>query len=353
MHFFSCPTTLSGYDNTCIFVVFGMLWGLCCAYKAFFYAYTKKNAIIFTKLSTKSSTFAYSKLNISKMKQIVPYLLFFSCLLNWQNSFAGNDKNSLGARAGALGGASVTFADAFSVFANQAGLAQAQSLQIGLFAENRFLLKDLSSYSLGVAIPVQKVGAFGVGVNYFGNAAFNQQQISLGYGRLLFEKLSMGVSFDVHNYSIAEYGSKAIFSFGIGLRYNLNAKLAIGAQVSNPLRQQLTEDREDIAPSIIKLGGAFTPSDRVTFLVEAEKNIDRNMQFKAGIEYRPIDMLYLRGGISTEPNSFSAGIGCQLNPITIDLATSFHPVLGYIPQSSIIFKGKNKATASTPQDPKK
>ena len=268
---------------------------------------------------------------------LLPFLLFLTTHL-----FAGNDKNSLGGRSAGMGNASVTFSDGFSVFANQAGLARLQTIDAGLYAENRFMLKDLGMYALGVGIPTKSSGTFGVGVSYFGSDAYNEQQVSLGYGRLLFKKLSIGAAFEFRNYSLAEQGSKPIFTFGVGLLYNLNDKLAIGANIYNPINWQLTDSDEDVAASIIKLGASFMPSDRITIVAEAEKNIDKAMQFKAGLEYNLISKLYLRGGFGTQPSSTSFGIGLNLSPIKIDLAGSFHPTLGYSPSISISFTGKKK-----------
>lgn len=265
------------------------------------------------------------------------FLLFLTV-----NLLAGNDKNTLGGRSSGMGNASVTFSDGFSVFANQAGLARLETLDGGLYAENRFMLKDLGMYALAVGIPTKSSGTFGVGVSHFGNDAYNEQQVSLGYGRLLFKKLSIGAALEFRNYSVAEQGSKPIFTFGVGFLYNLNAKLAIGAHIYNPINWKLTDSDEDVAASIIKLGASFVPSDRITIVAEAEKNIDKAMQFKAGLEYKLISKLYLRAGFGTQPSATSFGIGLNLSSIKIDVASSFHPTLGYSPSVSISFMGKKK-----------
>jgi hypothetical protein len=96
------------------------------------------------------------------------YYLLFSFLLSFSTHlFAGNDKNSLGGRSAGMGNASVTFSDGFSVFANQAGLARLQTLDAGLYAENRFMLKDLGMYALAVGIPTKSSGTFWCGCVLF------------------------------------------------------------------------------------------------------------------------------------------------------------------------------------------
>lgn len=270
--------------------------------------------------------------------------LFFLLLLNFCYLFveAGNDKRTLGARAAGVANASVTFADAYAVFANQAGLANINSLTASVYAENRFLLKDLNLFGMGVAIPTQKTGTFAIGASYFGSANYNESQIALGYGRKLFEKLSIGVSLDFFNLSIAEYGSQVALTFGIGLQYHINDFIKVGGRVHNPMRIATTEFEEDNLPTLVNFGLAFSPSDKVSVFAEAEKNIHEKAIIKVGIEYHPIDILYVRVGSSSNPSNLSFGVGLDVKVAQIDFASSFHPTLGYTPQISITYSGKRK-----------
>lgn len=263
----------------------------------------------------------------------------------FSDTHATNDKNSLGARSAAMGNASVTFADGFAVFANQAALARLQSTDIALYAENRFLLPDLNLYAMGIGIPTRNAGTFGLGITNFGNAGYNEQQLSLAYSRLLFKKLAIGAAFELRNYAMHEQGSRQKLTFGVGLLYNINPQLAIGAHIYNPISQQLTSNDADLMPSIIKLGAAFTPTDRISISTEAEKNINTPMQFKAGIEYKLVQQLYLRGGFDTEPSVTSFGIGLHLSAFRIDIANTFHPTLGYSPAISLRWSGKARKAA--------
>lgn len=263
-------------------------------------------------------------------------LLFFTTSV-----FAGNDKHTVGARQAAMGNTSVTFTDVFSVFYNQAGLAGISTVTAGVYAENRFLLKDLSMFGAAVALPT-KSGTFGLGLTYFGNNLYNDRLLNLAYGRKLFKTLSVGVELDYIAVSIADYGTAHAFTFGLGVQYAVIPQLLVGAQVHNPLRRQFTDFEADRLPSVISTGFAYLPSKKVTICAEAEKNIDKPLMMKAGIEYNIIEKLSLRAGISTEPVQSSFGIGLNLGAIRIDIANSFHPTLGYSPHFGFIYTGKNK-----------
>ncbi len=251
---------------------------------------------------------------------------------------AGNDKRTLGGRQAAMGSTAVTFSDAFSVFSNQAGLARITNFTAGIYAENRFMLKDLSLFAVALAIPTKgRGGTFGVGVTYFGNNLYNERQLNLAYGRQLFKDLNMGIDLDYVGISIADYGTANAFTFGLGVQYTIVPKLVAGAHVYNPLRWHFTDFEEDKLPSVVNVGLAYLPSNKVTISVDAEKNMDKSLLLKAGVEYNIVEKLSLRAGITTEPVAASFGIGLNLGNLRIDLANSFHPVLGYSPHFGLIY----------------
>jgi len=275
---------------------------------------------------------------------ILQIILVFCCLCHHlQPVFAGNDKRTLGGKQAAMGNTSVTFTDVYAVFSNQAGLAGLNNFSAGIYAENRFLLKDLSMFAVALALPLKRnAGTFGSGITYFGNSLYNERHINLAYGRKLFKDLSIGIELDYVGISIADYGSAHAFTFGIGAQYVFLPKLVGGAHIYNPLRWRFTDFEEDRLPTIVKGGLAYLPSEILTIAVEAEKNLDAPMMFKSGIDYRIIEKLSLRAGISTAPFTGTFGIGLNLGNLKIDFANSFHPVLGYSPHFGLIYSAAKR-----------
>lgn len=256
---------------------------------------------------------------------------------------AGNDYLNPGGRAAGLGSASVMHRDVYSVFSNPAGLMGLQHIGIGLAAQNRFLITDLSLYNLAIGIPT-KSGNFGVGMYYFGGEFLNEKEGRLAYARNFFEGLSAGIALNFHQLSTAEFGSATLFSFDLGFNYAITDKINAAAHVYNPLRQKMSENDIDYWPTIIRFGLSYKPSDKAGVYAEFEKNIDFKTIIKTGIEYKPIEKFALRAGYSSNPNLFSAGIGLVLKTIDVDIAGSFHPDLGYSPYLSFTYKGKAKNT---------
>lgn len=244
---------------------------------------------------------------------------------------------ALGAQSVGLGGSSVMFENSNSIFSNQAGLAALRKMEFSINSEQRFLLSEIRAISAGGALPVGKSGTFGLGLQYYGFKAFNEQRVSLGYGRKISNKLALGASFIWSNTSIPEYGNKGVFTFDLGLMAHISSKVSFGAHIFNPLRSKITEG--EALPSIIKLGLRYQPSSVVRIIGEVEKDIEYGIRTRWGTEYDVLDQLVLRFGLATQPTEFSFGFGYKVkNKIQIDVAASYHQVLGITPSLGVIIR---------------
>lgn len=241
-----------------------------------------------------------------------------------------------GSRGVAMGYTGLTFTDINSIFSNQAGLAQLEKPAVAAFGEQRFLLSEIRSFSLGAALPVGTSGSFGLTLNYFGFEQYNEQRIGLAYGRKLLDKLSIGAQFLMLNTRIPEYGNKAAFTFEAGLQAELLPRFTLGVHLFSPARVKVAA--EESLPTILKMGFSYLPSDKLSLLAEVEKDIDYPARARFGVEYRIIEPLFLRLGTATQPTMLSFGLGYALpNGIGIDIASTYHQVLGFTPAAGITF----------------
>ena len=269
--------------------------------------------------------------------QKVTFCFFFFCLAGALGVVAQNGTPpSGGARGVALGNATVTFNDVQAAFSNQAGLAFIDNTSFTLFGESRFVLSEIKSVSAAAALPTQS-GTFGLSLNYFGYESYNEQRIGLAYARQLLEKLSLGVQIDVINTTIPTYGNRALFSFEIGLHYEFLDGLTLGVHAFSPVRVEVVENEN--LPTLLKLGLSYVPSDKVTFFLEAEKDIEYPMLVKIGLEYLLAESLFLRGGININPTLFGFGLGYLVNDnLSIDVGAGFHQTIGVSPAFSLNYK---------------
>ena len=268
------------------------------------------------------------------MKIIYSLILFIYLTIS---VYAGNEDFPIGARSAAMGNASVSLIDVWSAQHNQAGLGFLHDPSAGVYYENRFMLKELSVKGAVLAMPV-KGGTFGLCISNFGYSLYSENKYSLSFAKAFGDKFSIGIAMDYLSTKIAEgYGKKGVFAAEIGLQAKPMKGLNIGAHVYNPTRTKLADYNNERIPTIIRLGGDYTFSDKVTLAVETEKDIAQKAIFKAGIEYRAVKEFYLRAGISTNPTLSSFGFGINLKNFKLDISANYHQTIGLSPQLGMTY----------------
>jgi hypothetical protein len=269
------------------------------------------------------------------MKSICLLLVF--CILNYC-LIANFDNDPVGARQAGMANSSVMMTDVWSVFHNQAGLAFVQRLTVASCFGNAFMIKELSTKSLAISLPT-KSGTFGLGYTHFGYTLYNESKIGLAYSKQLWTNFSVGIQLDYFYTRIAEgYGSKGVPAGEIGILAQPVENLFIGAHVFNPVRAKMIEYDDERLPTIFRLGIGYLFSNKLLLTVESEKNLDKDMEMKAGIEFSLFKNLYLRTGISNNPVLNCFGIGFVFKNFKADLAFSKHPVLDYSTQFSLSYR---------------
>lgn len=269
------------------------------------------------------------------------------------NLFATGDNSGMGARSGGVANASVTFSDLWSIHHNQAGLSSIESITAGIYYQNRFGINELGLQGFAAAIPVPAIskGVIGVSVSYFGYSQYNDSKIGLAYSKQLGDKYSVGIQLDYLQTNIGGvYGSKSALAGEVGLQADLLSNLRLGVHVFNPTRTKISEVTlqetliTERIPTIMRVGLCYAFSDRVLLVIEAEKDVYYKSIFKIGVEYKPVNQFYLRGGLSTDPVTNSFGFGVYLKSFKIDFSGCRHQVLGYTTEISMVydFSKKNK-----------
>ena len=267
--------------------------------------------------------------------------LIFILIFQFHPASASDGNQAGGARSAAVGGASSTYADLWAAFHNQAGLGRLKGVSVGLTNEFRFLLPELSVRGLALAIPTKRSGVFALSISYYGFNLYNEKKAGLAYSRAFGDKVSAGIQIDYLNVHLAEsYGDRHAFTVEAGIQAMLIKDLVIAAHVFNPTRARLADYDDERIPSTLKLGLGYTISDKVILSAEAEKSLEEKNIIRAGIEYHIVKQLYLRTGISSDPGMYAFGFGLLLDRLRIDLASTYHQVLGFSPQLALSYNFK-------------
>ncbi|HBS88733.1 MAG: hypothetical protein A2W91_19005 [Bacteroidetes bacterium GWF2_38_335] len=265
------------------------------------------------------------------MKYLLIILLVSGLSLNqlWAQNYP------TGARSSGMGNASVMLSDVWSGYNNQAGLGNIETTQLGFHFENKFAIPEYSLQSFSGAFPVQS-GTFGLNLSYFGYGQYNESKIGLGFGKKLAEHFSLGIQLDYLNTYISNmYGNHGAVTGEIGFIAEPIENLFIGGHLFNPTKAKIAEYNSERIPTLFRIGMGYNFRDKAFLAIETEKDIDYNPVFKAGLEFRLIEKLMLRAGISTNPVQNSFGITYSLGKFKVDIAFATHRELGMIPFVSV------------------
>ena len=273
------------------------------------------------------------------IKKYASIILWFSLGIT---SCYAQISQSAGASTLAMGNASVGLPNPFSSINNQAAMAFMDNGALSVFSRNQFFVDGVNQISAAGILPT-KSGAFGLALNYEGFDLFNESKVGVSYGLLLAEDFSIGAQLTYYSLSIEQYGSTNSISFDAAIMYQAFDDLYVGAQIINPVQQDLTAFNTDNLPTTLKVGFGWLASDQVTITGELLQQFENDPVVNAGIEYRVIDAVALRTGISTNPTLNSFGVGFLLKQIQLDIAANYHQVLGISPALSLTYKLKSKS----------
>jgi len=260
------------------------------------------------------------------------------------------DNGPIGARSAAMGGASVTLSDVWSVQNNQAGTGFLKSPVFGAYYENRFLLKQLSTSSFVTAIPIKK-GCFGFTYTGFGYTAYKETKLGLAYAMPLSDNFSVGLQLDYLNTRIADiYGKANALTAEIGFQGKLSKHVIVAGHVYNPTRAKITNYNNEIIPMQLRFGIQYIFSEKVFATAEAEKGSYSKLNLKGGVEYCPAKEFYIRAGGASYPAQASFGVGVNLKGLKCDLSSAYHTILGFSPQIGLSYTfGKTKPAEEKPE----
>lgn len=268
-------------------------------------------------------------------------LVFAAIICGWQG-FAQSSGEPFegGAQALGMSNAALAMQGTWSLFQNQAGLVTVEGLSAGAFYQSRFAMRELSTTGFGAAHPLGN-GVAGISYVQYGFSAYREQRVGLAYAQKLGQDFDAGVQIDYIGVFLGGgYGSTAAFTFQGGFRYAASSKVVIAGHAYNPIRARLSQFNDERLPAVIRLGGQYRVSDRVSLNGEARKHLEYPVSMAVGLEYELVDFVYVRGGIAGGPSRYSFGAGYRNGSFQFDIAASHNEFLGFTPQISLTWHGQ-------------
>lgn len=257
--------------------------------------------------------------------------------------WAGNQFTCIGARAAGMAHVSVAMSDMWSCFNNQASLGFYKHMAAGVHYENRYLTSFTSVGAVGAVFPVPRVGVWSVAVQLQGGGGYNRMQSGVAYSRAFGRHVAVGLQFDylLHYFGESYYGRAHGFTCELGLYARLTPQLSLAFHTYNPFRLCMlgSKEEKEYISTLFRIGAAYKLGSCMLAL-ELLKDMDTRMNAAMAIEYAFARYVSLRAGVRLPDFEFSAGLGCKVKGVEIDLSSSYHTVLGYSPQISMVYNIK-------------
>lgn len=203
----------------------------------------------------------------------------------------------LSSHQSSLGGNTTLLSGVYSFQGNPAGLADNDD-RLSLIAntEQRFFLSSLNSSFVGAIAQIGAYDYVAISAANFGIEEYKEQKFSTAYSRRIGEKTFIGSTFNLFNFQIQEYGSKAWFNLDIGIKTAVSKVFLVGVVVENLFPDRLTDNSDQ--PLRVAVGIQYILSNKVFVVSEARKASDDKISFSFGINYSVLNNLSFQAGIN-------------------------------------------------------
>jgi hypothetical protein len=262
-------------------------------------------------------------------------ITFVISLLTVKSSDAQFENQDIGARAIGLNGAFTSLSNnSLAIFYNPSGLGQLNYREIAAFySPSPFGVSEISSGALTFVEP-SKFGTFGLGLKTYGFDLYRETNFILSYGNNFRGKIFYGLNINYYNLKIQNYNSASTFGTDIGTMAYITDFLKWGFFANNINGAKIGESKQKLA-QVYRTGFTIQPGNDFDLILELEKDVKYPLSFRGGLEYYINEYIDFRGGIGTEPTSFSGGVGINYNVFQIDYAIYNNQDLGITNQGSI------------------
>jgi len=255
-------------------------------------------------------------------------------------SFASFENYEFGSRSISLGNAFVGLAnDCWGVLYNPAGIDCEKRNEFSCYySPAQFGLSKLRTIA-GSCKYTTKLGTFASTVRKFGFEKYKEFAVSFAYAKKV-AGVYTGVNLNYYNLSIMGYGTDACITFDAGAILPLFKNFYLGVSVKNMNAGKIGTKKEKL-PQVFLTGICYSPIEYLYLLADYHKEVGYSGSIKSGVEYKVLDIIFLRIGVSDNPDHFTSGLGLEYKIIRFDYAFLIHSELGYSQFFTISFKWNN------------
>jgi len=222
----------------------------------------------------------------------------------------------------------------FSFPENTASLQQVQETVIGFYGERRYMLNELSNYSLAVVFPT-KLGNFGFNINKFGFSDYNDCSLAFGYAKKINEKIDLGFLFNGQLLKYSATEKYYTLTSGLGFVFHISEHISTHFQFAKPVSVSPNIEKDEKKQYHITAGIGYDVSKEFYVGATLYKTKNETPIVICGMQYQIKKKAVVRYGFIGAVSTMYVGFGFVWKNMGIDISCSFHPQLGITPGMSV------------------
>lgn len=245
---------------------------------------------------------------------------------------------SMGARGLGLGHATSALQNyQWSIFSNPA-LINSENVLTGFYGLRNYGIAEITDMAAFGSLPTN-IGVGAIGFHKYGDSVFSETRFRFGY-KNEWELLHFGLVFNYNHISFGgPYGSGGALGLDLGIAAMVIDQLWIGAKamnINNP-SYDFSGSTEALVRDLI-IGFSYQLEDKTFFMLDIQKDVRFPVSYRSGLEILIIEDLKGRIGITTNPITYSFGLGYEKPSWGVNFAFQQHQVLGMSPGFDLLFK---------------
>lgn len=234
----------------------------------------------------------------------------------------------------------VAQSDRFSVFNNIAGIAASQEISLFSSYHSHFAFQGLGTSTFGAILPFNTSLSGGLSLMHFGDKFLNQTTAGAGIAHRI-DRFKLGLKLNYQQLSATSTTlsfSRKTVVLEFGGIWSMTRTLDFGAHLYNATQSKWRSgsNRENV-PTLMKAGITYRPVHTLQLATEVFSESDHPTSFRCGLQYEPIERVFVRTGIATSSRTHHFGIGFVGGSFVVDYAYDNHSRLGSSHHLSIAY----------------
>jgi hypothetical protein len=225
----------------------------------------------------------------------------------------------------------------FVIFENPSTMTNAKYRSFGFWGENKYLLKELNNFSFAFTSPTT-IGFLGMGLNYFGNADYNETSLVFDYAHHLNNKSAVGILFQPQIKKTKNSSKEYAFAGAVGMNIELNEKISTGICIRKQFDFSKSKDAslDNKIDLLSELKYDVTKDFLISTAIYKQYNHTTNVVISFKYQYKK--RIFIDYGFSGGLNQMYVGVGFSFDKMNLEVFNSFHPDLGYSPALLVTHK---------------